>query len=717
MNFYFCETCGKRVTEKDIADGRAKNKQLKGVYCVSCAVGVMTMEMDAISDTDIRKSIRRSSGNNAIPQARSTPAELRIPGKPSTSSNPTLSAQRRGEARSTKPAIETSARAQTKSFAAALGGVSAVTVLVALVLLLGSKPHETAGKNSPPAPQVIIEKAPLPTPAVVEPRVVESPAPAHTPAIPETPSKAKVDTENEVAQVTPTPAPEIPAAPVAPPPALPPPEASRTTNTNDVPATVPVATSPSAPSATPATTAATATAPGPDQASGLQKILKQSLSLLGQADVSAAQRFVAQDTEASEDARAALTLALATIRKRETAWREALGKRVGQNLHLETKSGVIDGALQAADSEGLKIDKPLILDGAVKGSATVFVAFADIQRNAHDGVPPTTVEEWLAQSLQCAAKSDFDAADAALTHCDGQLLQAPLKGLYADTRTSAREVKAEAAWKDLATRMAGKISQSQAKALLLALSKFETDFAETAFIKNPDTLQKLSDAKEDMNRAQLGLDPRIAQLFKGKITAYEPRTQRITVVWDLSVAVKDDFEGSESNNKVIFNWLPKGLFLYNCYSRDALMQIPQFMGEGASIKFDYKNLTMITGGSLGFAFYGNQSKATSPQIMALVGKASGIWDMKADGFTTQVNLAADAIPKDGTLEASLSGKHITTKCNGKVLFEGEAQKANDHAGLGIGGGHETTLTMTRLEVSARLDPAWLAKKLDALSKH
>src|SRR5438128_12184687 len=49
MNFWFCETCGKRLTEKDIAEGAARNKKLNGVYCQQCSVGVMTMEMDAIS--------------------------------------------------------------------------------------------------------------------------------------------------------------------------------------------------------------------------------------------------------------------------------------------------------------------------------------------------------------------------------------------------------------------------------------------------------------------------------------------------------------------------------------------------------------------------------------------------------------------------------------------------------------------------------------------
>jgi len=48
--FYFCETCGKRITDKQILDGLGRDKKLKGVYCKDCAVGVMTIEVAAIRE-------------------------------------------------------------------------------------------------------------------------------------------------------------------------------------------------------------------------------------------------------------------------------------------------------------------------------------------------------------------------------------------------------------------------------------------------------------------------------------------------------------------------------------------------------------------------------------------------------------------------------------------------------------------------------------------
>ncbi len=58
MKFYFCESCGKRITEKDIDSGEGKNKKLKGVFCTACAVDVMTMETLPLTDQDAQKILR-----------------------------------------------------------------------------------------------------------------------------------------------------------------------------------------------------------------------------------------------------------------------------------------------------------------------------------------------------------------------------------------------------------------------------------------------------------------------------------------------------------------------------------------------------------------------------------------------------------------------------------------------------------------------------------
>lgn len=59
MRFYFCETCGKRVTDTDVESGTARDKKLKGVYCSDCATGVVTMETLPLTDQDARRILKK----------------------------------------------------------------------------------------------------------------------------------------------------------------------------------------------------------------------------------------------------------------------------------------------------------------------------------------------------------------------------------------------------------------------------------------------------------------------------------------------------------------------------------------------------------------------------------------------------------------------------------------------------------------------------------
>lgn len=61
MKFFFCETCGKRITDEQLLAGLARDKKLKGVYCGECARSVMTMEFDALTDQQARVIVGETS--------------------------------------------------------------------------------------------------------------------------------------------------------------------------------------------------------------------------------------------------------------------------------------------------------------------------------------------------------------------------------------------------------------------------------------------------------------------------------------------------------------------------------------------------------------------------------------------------------------------------------------------------------------------------------
>lgn len=175
MKFYFCETCGKRVTEEDVAAGQARDKKLKGVYCTNCSEGVMTMEMAAITDIPAPAPaapppprVARDSGSKLSPPnlaaAKSTPRSHPKPaeGSPARGSQ----AERAGEKRNPYVLL-------------LIGGAAALLVAVAVFLLSGSGTKKVAAREEPKAE---------PTPRPPEPAQT-IPPPATTP------QKSKQETE------------------------------------------------------------------------------------------------------------------------------------------------------------------------------------------------------------------------------------------------------------------------------------------------------------------------------------------------------------------------------------------------------------------------------------------------------------------------------------------------------------------------------------------
>src|SRR6185369_16184298 len=88
--------------------------------------------------------------------------------------------------------------------------------------------------------------------------------------------------------------------------------------------------------------------------------------------------------------------------------------------------------------------------GSVMGSATAVVAFADVLPGSRDALAPqsapATIDEWMGQALASMANQDFDAADAALAHCDGHALQPALKSLESTRSANEKEAGARKAW-------------------------------------------------------------------------------------------------------------------------------------------------------------------------------------------------------------------------------------------------------------------------------
>jgi DNA-directed RNA polymerase subunit RPC12/RpoP len=65
MNIYFCEKCGKRLTDDDLASGQAVDKELKGIYCAHCGDGVTTAEYHPVKPAERQEQAGKGEAGGA----------------------------------------------------------------------------------------------------------------------------------------------------------------------------------------------------------------------------------------------------------------------------------------------------------------------------------------------------------------------------------------------------------------------------------------------------------------------------------------------------------------------------------------------------------------------------------------------------------------------------------------------------------------------------
>ncbi|MCW8133850.1 MAG: hypothetical protein KIS92_26115, partial [Planctomycetota bacterium] len=213
MKLFFCEKCGKRVTDRDLASGEALDKQVKGVHCKDCAEGVMTMTFEALTESQAKALVQKAPVPGHPTSVPAVPAET-LPAPISSSRAAPLRAPAR-DSHPRRTVLKPEEANATPWIAAAAVGL-AITVVCTLVLLKGSaapaKPVASAGAKT-------AEASSEPPPSPWDSNAPEA-SPDDSPEVPAAPVPPAVPAR------TPAPAPAAPAKP-APPPADAPPRAEK----------------------------------------------------------------------------------------------------------------------------------------------------------------------------------------------------------------------------------------------------------------------------------------------------------------------------------------------------------------------------------------------------------------------------------------------------------------------------------------------------------
>lgn len=191
MKFYFCEACGKRLTEKDIEGGGAKNKKLKGVFCTECAVGVTTMETVPLSNKQAKEILQESGDDTPVRKS----AGRQLPGRRSTGAI-RVDGLRSAGPRAPSARLSTPSEKGTPIGILAAVGVGVVAVLAG-VMFLKSSPSAPPPKRTGTAhkrPERKPETTPIPKARrISSTRTATPPVNEKTPEVPP-PQEKKLDT-------------------------------------------------------------------------------------------------------------------------------------------------------------------------------------------------------------------------------------------------------------------------------------------------------------------------------------------------------------------------------------------------------------------------------------------------------------------------------------------------------------------------------------------
>ncbi|GMV82554.1 MAG: hypothetical protein AMXMBFR7_37380 [Planctomycetota bacterium] len=198
MKFFFCEKCGKRLTDREIEMGKAKDKKIRGVYCTDCAEGVMTLETLPLTEEQALELTQQAAP--AQPQT-----DRLKPSAPAT-------ARRAATAQARPKPVQ----APMQPHLLVVGGVVAIGCIVVMVVLSsGSGPQR---EKKVAAGQPATGAAPRPVVETSLPEL-EHPAPIHTPkpeplAVKVEAPQPKPEPPTVAAPVTPEPVQKAPAPPV-----------------------------------------------------------------------------------------------------------------------------------------------------------------------------------------------------------------------------------------------------------------------------------------------------------------------------------------------------------------------------------------------------------------------------------------------------------------------------------------------------------------------
>jgi hypothetical protein len=668
VKFYFCEKCGTRLTDQDIAAGAARDKKLRGVYCTDCANGVLTIETLAITDLEARR---------IVPQGEKTAEKTRPSDSPRT------------------PVTHAHSKRKQQSLPGASLYVGAAIacgmVLLAVLAATRSSPaispkKELASNHTLPRTNGPDSSAP----ALELPRTVNKESPVREP------NRPAVDPALESSAASPTPSttPPLVSSPIKDTPAPEP----------DVPA--PVSPTPAAPK--PADVAVPDTVPAPvlnavQSESAEDELFEQYFALLQKGELEKALQLCNANTSVTPPIRNSLGSAISILIAERDGREQAAREHVGKTLDLVTKTDRVRGELADVNSQGLRVKKSIVADGVSVGFVTVLIKWEDLDAAANaDIIRKKRAPEQapFIALLESMIAGQMESSDAALANCTSHPSARIVTRFFEKFRREKREAQAASAWSSIQSRAAKATTQDAARALDKDLRTFNTTYADTRFIAA--STESIATLRAEVDRLALGLDPRLLKAFRGKILSFEPKSQVLSVQYDFADANQlDDFQdpsksasGRKAANGVTVSHYSK----YDCH-----LWLPQFSSDDLLMKFTVQDLKKQ---SVVVRLSGeNEARVLFRLTSSTVTIEKGLVVLE------QIDLKQPVSFDSGNFEVRCKNNNITIKADGKLLLDQAMPCSNIKDGIGIAGGASTEFTIKQINVTGKLSSKWLAATL------
>ncbi len=722
MNFYFCEACGKRLTEHQIESGAAKNKKLKGVYCKACSAGVMTMETVPLTDEKAQEILKANPEQKPSSPLKAT---RRSTGRLKTE-NPTSAS---------KPAIPSS---PLPLYLLCAGGAA---LFLALGVLLFQNPSPRVTKKSKSPAHSRPAKDPL------KPQNSEDLA-LHAADVPAQNFNLKIPQNSNIPIPTAAPAPAPAESNEAAPPTK--------TLTQPPSSSTQASPSPSA-KAEPKTTEKRSAKDNPSAEPGPKtdspsleketppekKPERQPLYLKFITDVQKKGLKSAPDivnTFASDPTlQAHLTKILEIWEKKDQEFKKKIELNIGKTFKWAGSSRSVGGRLAELKDGTLRFERDIIINGKRQGKTSTTVPILDLPpeiRQRIDGNTPANDEEWFAQILRDLIHKEFAAARTALPHCMQHPQYAVLEGVTDTLEEFDREDQAPKQWAAFEKKASKKVTQGQAKILLEEWKAYQATFGKTAFAQESYQHVLQEKRKELLERIAMGLDSRIGKLLHGRIVSFDPRTYHIVLEYDCKDPYQtQDFYYSQVKTLITDQSPPakpdKDGLAIKCSSHwenSGCLKIPMVGPGDAKLTFRHKGFKKAFGLSPRFSFY--MAHAPTAYKSNAIGKGPRIsfryvnkdrmysfnehpWQAPADsnGKVLKEGKLPRPFPYKSTIEMEREGKKHTLKADGQLMAEYTAKATGTRPGLSLGGNGDTHYTVTFIRLEFQLDPRWLKKAL------